>query len=687
MNKALAAIGRGIKSFTMIFPRGISSTFHGMMTRTRFDYERSIGDGMRSSIIMACVNWVTRTFPEAPVMVMKRGPDGQYAEVIDHRMVRLLEKPNGWYSGALLWMGVLADFYTNGNAYVLKDRSAAGLVVRLWYLPRFMVHPIWAQDGSTFISAYRYTVNGIYMDIDPLDMIHFRWGMDPSNMRIGLSPLASLFREVFTDDEAGNFSASLLRNMGMPGVIISPDKEGSELTAEDAKGIRESYMEKFGGDSRGLPMVISAAAKIQAPPSFTPEQMGLTALRRVPEERITAVLGIPAIVAGLGAGLDRSTYANFGEAREAAYESHIIPLQRLLGAELLSQLLVDFEGANLDGWKVAWDLSLVRVLQDDQDKLYARLSEGVRGGYVTIAEARRAVKLPVTPADNVYLRYFAQAEVPIGGTMADGITLPAKPKPMTVDDIPADDPNTKPGKAMVKAQHAGGRDAAIRKAIPILTRFFDEQGKRVASRVKLLDGIEAKANPMPKSELEALKRVLLGIQEDAATRGWSDALVRIGLDPSRNVSTRTLMKLGDRITNIDETTRSAVDTYLRNAADNGLSGAEAADGLKNIGAFGEARAAMIARTEIATAENVAAIDSWRETEMVDEVEIIDGDGCGWEDHDDPDEADGSTRSLDDFEEYPTSHPNCVRDGMPIIAKARHTNGHNRGPIPATLLTI
>jgi hypothetical protein len=72
---------------------------------------------------------------------------------------------------------------------------------------------------------------------------------------------------------------------------------------------------------------------------FSPEQLLLRELRRIPEERVTAVLGVPAIVAGLGAGLDRSTFTNMAEAREAAYESGIIPTQRIIAEDIRFQLL------------------------------------------------------------------------------------------------------------------------------------------------------------------------------------------------------------------------------------------------------------------------------------------------------------------------------------------------------------
>ena len=57
------------------------------------------------------------------------------------------------------------------------------------------------------------------------DVIHFRHGIDPNNTRLGLSPLHSVIREIFIDLEASNFSASMLRNLGIPGLAISPKND------------------------------------------------------------------------------------------------------------------------------------------------------------------------------------------------------------------------------------------------------------------------------------------------------------------------------------------------------------------------------------------------------------------------------------------------------------------------------
>jgi hypothetical protein len=93
---------------------------------------------------------------------------------------------------------------------------------------------------------------------------------------------------------------------------------------------------------------MTGATKVQEF-GFSPEQLTLKDLRRIPEERVTAVLGTPAVVVGLGAGLDRSTFTNYTEAREAAYEQAIIPPQALLAEEIWFQLLPDFEPPSRSG--------------------------------------------------------------------------------------------------------------------------------------------------------------------------------------------------------------------------------------------------------------------------------------------------------------------------------------------------
>jgi HK97 family phage portal protein len=305
--------------------------------------------------------------------------------------------PNPAYSGLLLWSATLFSLNINGNGYWIKWRnSARSRVVQLWWEPHFTIRPVAGKDKTTFIDHYELYRNHEWIPFPSADVIHFRDGLDPDNPRLGLSPLASAMREIFTDQEAAAFTANLLRNMAVPGVVISPT---GDSTIEDPEDIKSAYMSKFSGDHRGEPLVLTAGVQIEKM-SFTPTELNLREVRFIPEERIAALLGLPPGVAGLGAGLARNTFSNYAEAREAAYENNIIPTQRLLAAELDTQLLPDL--GNPTNERVGFDLSQVRVLQDDQNRLYTRMAAGYDSGFIKRSEARQATGWPVTPDDDQY---------------------------------------------------------------------------------------------------------------------------------------------------------------------------------------------------------------------------------------------------------------------------------------------
>lgn len=397
--KALRRIDAAAKGLVMTFTGRASSGFAALLTGTRYDYRKAVGDGSDNSAVTACINWIVTTFPEAPLRVQRVATDGTKAPVVGHAMVELINAPNPYYDGELLIAATVADFNISGNAYWLKIRSGAGRPVELWWVPSSLIEPKWPEDGSAYLSHYEYKPGNRPIRIEPEDVIHFRFRLDPKNPRKGISRLHATLREVFADDEAANFAGALLRNMGVPGVVISPDGD-TQVDADTAEAIKVDFAARFGGDNRGMPGVFGAPMKVQVL-SFSPEQMNLRELRRLPEERISAALGVPAIVAGLGAGLDRSIYNNFSEAREAVYEQNIIPTQRIFASALRRQLLPDF--GDTRGLIVDHDYSEVRVLQEDRNALTERAARMLTGGIVTVHEARHLLGLTAGPEHAFWL--------------------------------------------------------------------------------------------------------------------------------------------------------------------------------------------------------------------------------------------------------------------------------------------
>ena len=392
-----------------------------LLNRTRFDYRAEVGDPATNSIVGAVVGWIARNFPEAPVRIVKEGTTEiayTAAATGPGFMLRLLERPNRWYSGVLQWSATLVDWIANGNAYWFKVRNESGRVVELWWLPAHLVEPRWpANDGTVFISHYEYTVDSQKYAIDPEDIVHFRNGIDPNNPRKGRSKLYSLLREIFTDDEASNFTASLMRNLGVPGVIIAPANTTTAMgqaLKSDPEAVKKSFMDRFGGDKRGEPMVMTAPTEIKVL-SWSPEQMNLKELRRIPEERIAGVLGVPAVVAQLGAGLDRSTFTNWDTASVVAYTQGVISDHRLFAAELEVQLLSEFADIDSEALDVWFDWTKVQAMLGAIAELWKRLEGPATKGLMTRARYKQLVGEPVLPGDDVYVMPNNYVAVPVGG--------------------------------------------------------------------------------------------------------------------------------------------------------------------------------------------------------------------------------------------------------------------------------
>jgi len=233
--KALAAgFGQIMERVTQMRHPGQSGAFEWMLKRTRFNYRREVGDGLDSSVVTGPIRWLQRALPEAKLSMRRVEADGSMEDIDSHDLLDLIQKPNPYYGDIALWGATILSFIVDGNAYWIKVRNAAGKPVELWWVPWWMMEPKAPLDGSDFISHYEYTPGtGMgRMPIDPDDVIHFRDGINPKNMLKGISALDGVIREIFTDLEASNFVASLLRNMGVPGVVISP-KGGAMPSTDD----------------------------------------------------------------------------------------------------------------------------------------------------------------------------------------------------------------------------------------------------------------------------------------------------------------------------------------------------------------------------------------------------------------------------------------------------------------------
>ena len=420
LNRPSEASLRKMAGYNQSASRGRDSSIFGYNSSAGF-WETSdlkeIGDGTANSAVVACLNVLATSFAEPMLQVVKRDQKFGDREVdYTHPVAELYRRPNEFMSASLLSHYIVISVSAHGDAFIYKNRNKRGKVVGLVPLMPELVHV--RGNENKLITHYEYFAHGSNsgepMEIKNEDIIHIRQGIDPNDHRRGHAPLKSILRELIGDEAAGQYASALLTNLAVPGVVLSPRNDAmGGPTREEAEAIAQSYKQKFGGANRGSPMVLSGSMAVEVV-SFSPDQMRLQELRRLPEERVSAVLGVPAILAGLGAGLDAATYNNTAELREFFTEQKLVPLWKTVANELTHQLLIpDFGDSNL---MCDYDVMNVRALQTDMDALYKRVNMGVSGGWITIGEARQVVGLDVDEKHEVYLRPLNMLQVPADGS-------------------------------------------------------------------------------------------------------------------------------------------------------------------------------------------------------------------------------------------------------------------------------
>ncbi len=342
-------------------------------------------DATASSAVMACVFWAMRNVGQAKAIVEKRTEDG-WSEVVGHPLTDLLRMPQKRVresertrmNGRRMLGAMTCSRMLDGNAYLLKLRNRDGVVIGLDWLPHRSVEPVVSAGRSNLVESYRLNTGGKTVIVPACDIVHDADGIEAGNPVKGMSRLKCLMRQISTDNQIAAYSQALLKNP-VPSLMVCAKDASVRLTQADADALAKQLYAGAAAEQAGGVIVPSFPAELTRI-GFRPDDLAIVDLNRIPEQRIAAVFGIPAIVVGLGAGLERSTFANFKEAREAATEEFLKPLWQDLAATFTEQLLPEFGGED-GAYRVAFDLSEVGTLQDDRllelEAVLARARSGV----------------------------------------------------------------------------------------------------------------------------------------------------------------------------------------------------------------------------------------------------------------------------------------------------------------------
>jgi HK97 family phage portal protein len=360
---------------------GSGSRRSSLLPGARYDWQAEAGDLYLNDVVSLAVNWVADKINMVPLVVHERQPDDTFTPIFDNALAELWAKNNEDYDAYTRDLAVGMSLITSGNAFLYIQRGGLGkLPTGLYWLDERFMYPVYPTDGSRYIDGWHYRIDGVSEFLPKEDVLHFRWGIDPLNTRLGLSKLKAVLRQVCLLNEAAGYSVSILKNSGVPGMVVTPADDDDELTDDDGLAIKSSLNKMTRGDARGSTIAVNRRIKLETV-GFSPEQMSLDKLPHNAMPLVCGAIGVPPEVLGLPSAT--KTYDNYATAKRSAWESGVMPLLKLMRETITRKLMPEF-GFDPRRYRLDHDMTDVQDLQENADAVHKRALEAYLAGTITL---------------------------------------------------------------------------------------------------------------------------------------------------------------------------------------------------------------------------------------------------------------------------------------------------------------
>lgn len=277
-----------------------------------------------------------------------------------------------------------------GNAFAVRRGSGISLLRPDWVSILVGVRgdpEAGAWDVDAEVLGYAYQEGGPHSGNDPElflaeEVAHFAPIPDPTARFRGMSWLTPIAREIMADKAMTEFKLTHLENSATPNLMVKLDVPNLDAM--------ERWIEKFGekhdgARNAGKTMYLTAGSDATVIGS-TLKEIDFSTTLAGGETRIAAASGVPPIVVSLTAGLDASTYSNYGQAMRRFADLTGRPLWRNLCGSL--QRIVNVpsrDGAAIELWIDDRDIAALRGDQTDaaeiQSKRAATIQSLINSGY------------------------------------------------------------------------------------------------------------------------------------------------------------------------------------------------------------------------------------------------------------------------------------------------------------------
>lgn len=252
------------------------------------------------------------------------------AELVDHPLLSIMERPNPFQSGSQFMQEKVGYLMISGQSYDEKIEVNGTIRELYTHRPDRMKVNV-TSDGA--VGGYTYEVNGrktVWDGPDGItgigDIRHLKL-FNPLHDWYGQAPMESAAYAVDQHNEAMRWLQALLQNSARPsGALVSEGTLGDDEFNRLKAQMEEQYQ---GSKNGGRPMLLEGDMKwIEM--GLGPNDMGITEIKNSAARDIALAFGVPPQLLGIPGD---NTYSNYKEARLAFWEDTVLPLVHLIAQD------------------------------------------------------------------------------------------------------------------------------------------------------------------------------------------------------------------------------------------------------------------------------------------------------------------------------------------------------------------
>lgn len=346
---------------------------------------------MAQSTVFACITQIASDIGKLRLKLVEMDANGIWSEVASPAFSPVLRKPNRYQTRQKFIEQWLVSKLSDGNAYILKERDARGVVVALYVLEPTRCKPLVAENGDVYYQLQDDYLSGLPQGVPAIpasEIIHDRM-VCLFHPLVGVSPIFACGLAATQALNIQNNSAKFFENMSQPGGVLTAPAAISDTTAARLK---KHWEENFTGANSGKVAVLGDGLKYESM-TVNPVDAQMVEQLKMSAEQVCSTFHVPAYMVGAAPA---PAYNNV-EALNQQYYSQC--LQALI--ESVEACLDDGLGlVDVSGHTYGSELELDDLLKMDTAALTNALKEQVVAGIASPNEARKRLNLPPVVGGN-----------------------------------------------------------------------------------------------------------------------------------------------------------------------------------------------------------------------------------------------------------------------------------------------